>query len=68
LENGWHVFLPTDEPGAFEVREVGRGRSLGGEVEVLSGLKQGEQVVVEGAFLLKAEFDKSRGEGGHHEH
>jgi hypothetical protein len=25
-------------------------------------------VVVEGAFLLKAEVEKSRGEGEHHEH
>lgn len=68
LENGWYVFLPTDEPGAFERREVGRGRTLGGEVEILSGLQEGEKVVVEGAFLLKAEFEKSRGEGEHHEH
>lgn len=68
LQNGWYVFLPTAEAGAFERREVGRGRTLGGEVEILSGLKEGEQVVVEGAFVLKAEFDKSRGEGGHHEH
>ncbi len=68
LENGWYVFLPTDEEGAFERREIGRGRTLGGEVEVLSGLKPGEKVVVDGAFLLKAEFDKSRGEGEHHEH
>lgn len=70
LEDGWHVFLPSPEPGAFEQREVGRGRTLGGEVEILSGLKPGEKVVVEGAFLLKAEVEKARGkgEGGHHEH
>jgi len=68
LESGWYVFLPTDEEGAFERREVGRGRTLGGEVEVLSGVKAGEKVVVDGAFLIKAEFDKSRGEGEHHEH
>jgi cobalt-zinc-cadmium efflux system membrane fusion protein len=47
---------------------VGRGRTLGGEVEVLTGLKAGEQVVVEGAFLLKAEAEKSRGGGEDHEH
>ncbi len=68
LDNGWYVFLPTGEEGAFERREVGRGRTLGGEVEVLSGLDAGEKVVVDGAFLLKAEFEKSRGEGEHHEH
>ncbi|MCY1078656.1 efflux RND transporter periplasmic adaptor subunit [Archangium lansingense] len=67
LENGWFAFLPKGE-GTFERRQVGRGRTLGGDVEVLSGLKVGEQVVVEGAFLIKAEVEKSRGEGEHHEH
>ena len=67
LEEGWFVFLPRGE-GAFERRAVGRGRTLGGEVEILSGLKKGESVVVDGAFLLKAEFDKSRGGGEHHGH
>ena len=41
---------------------------LGGEVEVVSGLAPGETVVVDGAFLLKAEAERSRGEGEHHEH
>lgn len=63
LENGWVAFLPTDERGAFERREVGRGRTMGNDVEVVSGLKAGEQVVVEGAFLLKAEVEKSHGGG-----
>jgi len=68
LEGGWSVFLPTDEPGAFERRAVGRGRTLGNEVEVLSGLKEGEKVVVEGAFLLKAEAEKAAGGGESHAH
>jgi membrane fusion protein, heavy metal efflux system len=68
LEGGWSVFLPTDEPGAFERRAVGRGRTLGNEVEVLSGLKAGEKVVVEGAFLLKAEAEKAAGGGESHAH
>jgi membrane fusion protein, heavy metal efflux system len=66
LEDGWSVFIPRGE-GAFEARPVGRGRDLGGEVEILSGLKAGETVVVDGAFLLKAEVDKAHG-GGEHEH
>jgi cobalt-zinc-cadmium efflux system membrane fusion protein len=66
-ERGWTVFLPRG-PGAFEVRPVGRGRDLGGEVEVVSGLEAGEQVVVDGAFLLKAEREKARGAGEHHDH
>ena len=67
LHKGWCVFLPKSE-GAFEVRPVGRGRDLSGEVEVVSGLAPGETVVVDGAFLLKAEAERSRGEGEHHEH
>ncbi|HKE18957.1 MAG TPA: efflux RND transporter periplasmic adaptor subunit [Kofleriaceae bacterium] len=64
----WVVFVPRKDEGAFDVRAVGRGRELGGEVEVLSGLAAREVVVVDGAFLLKAEADKARGEGGEHEH
>lgn len=67
LANGWYVFVPRGE-AAFAMRQVGRGRDLTGEVEILSGLRAGEQVVVEGSFLLKAEAERARGEGGHHEH
>lgn len=65
--DAWAVFVPRG-PGSFEVRPVGRGRELGGEVEILNGITPGEEVVVDGAFLLKAEFDKARGEGGHDHH
>jgi cobalt-zinc-cadmium efflux system membrane fusion protein len=67
LDDKWCVFVPKGE-GAFEVRIVGRGRDLGGEVEILSGLETAETVVVDGAFLLKAEAEKARGEGAHHDH
>lgn len=65
--DGWCVFIPHGE-GAFEIRPVGRGRDLGGEVEILNGLQAEEPVVVEGAFLLKAEADKARGAGEQHAH
>lgn len=68
LGEGWCVFLPAPDEGAFEIRPVGRGRDLGGEVEIVSGLTPGETVVVDGAFLLKAEAERSRGEGEHHAH
>jgi len=64
---GWSVFVPRDER-TFEIRAVGRGRDLGGEVEIVSGLVPGETIVVEGSFLLKAEAEKARGEGEHHPH
>ncbi|MFN8545559.1 MAG: efflux RND transporter periplasmic adaptor subunit [Candidatus Binatia bacterium] len=67
VAEGWAVFLPRGQ-GVFEPRQVGRGRDLGGEVEILQGLTPGETVVVEGAFLLKAEAEKARGEGERHEH
>ncbi len=40
--------------GHFERREVSLGRTTDGEVEITSGLKAGEQVVAEGALLLRA--------------
>ena len=65
VRNEWCVFVPKDA-NHFEIRRIGRGRDLGGEVEVLSGLRAGENIVVDGAFLLKAQAEK--GEGGHDEH
>ena len=67
LQDQWVVFIPRTE-NQFEMREVGRGRDLGGEVEIVSGLKPGETVVVDGAFLLKAQAERSLGEGEEHEH
>ena len=61
--SSWAVFIPRRE-ATFEVRAIGRGRDLSGDVEVLSGLSPGEDLVIDGAFLLKAEADKARG-GGH---
>jgi cobalt-zinc-cadmium efflux system membrane fusion protein len=67
IANEWLVFLPTGQD-TFVIRPVGRGRDLGTEIEIVSGLKAGEKVVVEGAFLLKAEAEKARSEGSEHEH
>ena len=64
VRNEWCVFLPKDA-STFEIRKIGRGRDLGDEVEVLSGLKTGEKIVVEGAFLLKSQAEK--GEADHHD-
>jgi cobalt-zinc-cadmium efflux system membrane fusion protein len=49
----------------FERRRVEVGRSTSAFVEVASGLAAGEEVVVEGAFLLKSEASKERMGGGH---
>jgi cobalt-zinc-cadmium efflux system membrane fusion protein len=65
VRNEWRVFLPRDA-NHFEIRRIGRGRDLGAEVEVLSGLSPGDRVVVDGAFLLRAQAEK--GEAGHDDH
>jgi cobalt-zinc-cadmium efflux system membrane fusion protein len=65
VRSEWCVFLPKDA-STFEIRRIGRGRDLAGEVEVLSGLRAGERIVVDGAFLLKAQAE--RGDAGHDEH
>lgn len=67
VRDQWVVFVPKNER-TFEIRTVGRGRDLQGEVEILSGLQPGETVVVDGAFLLKAEAEKAEGGGEEHEH
>jgi cobalt-zinc-cadmium efflux system membrane fusion protein len=63
--DNWCVFLPNDD-GTFEIRRIGRGRDLAGEVEVVAGLRANERIVVDGAFLLKAEAE--RGELDEHAH
>ena len=63
----WLAFIPKAQY-EYEMRPVGRGRDLGIDVEVVSGLKAGETVVVEGAFLLKAEAEKRAGGGDEHGH
>jgi cobalt-zinc-cadmium efflux system membrane fusion protein len=67
VQSSWVVFIPRGEAG-FEPRRVGRGRDLDGEVEIVEGIAPGETVVSDGAFLLKAEAEKARGEGEHHDH
>jgi membrane fusion protein, heavy metal efflux system len=67
IQERWIVFIPRSDT-EFEMRQIGRGRDLGGEVEILSGLKTGETVVVDGAFLLKAQAERSLGAGEEHEH
>ncbi len=67
IQERWVVFLPKGESD-FEMRAVGRGRDLGGEVEILNGVRAGETVVVDGAFLLKAQAERTLGEGEEHDH
>ena len=52
-----YVFIQS-APTQFEIREIEVGRTLGGRLEVTSGLKEGEMVAVKGAFILKSELKK----------
>src|SRR5262245_20536651 len=60
-----HVFVATDE--RFEPRAVTLGTQLADRVEIRDGLKQGEQIVAAGVFLLDSEsrLRATGGAGGH---
>ncbi len=61
------VFIPkTDEPGAFEIREIEIGGDIEGYTNVKSGLELGEKIVTKGSFTLKTQMQK--GEMGEHGH
>lgn len=62
---GAFVFVKTGET-SFAARPVETGREKDGVVEITKGLKPGEKVVAEGAFLLKSEMMKA--EMGEDEH
>lgn len=49
----------------YRARQVKTGRRDAQRVEILSGLKAGEQVVVEQSFLVKADIEKSTVEEEH---
>jgi cobalt-zinc-cadmium efflux system membrane fusion protein len=60
----WQVaFVRVGED--YEIRPLELGRSDGDWVEVLEGLKAGDEVVVEQSFLIKADIEKS---GAGHDH
>jgi cobalt-zinc-cadmium efflux system membrane fusion protein len=61
------VFVPGDEAGEYRTVRVKLGERAGGKVVVRSGVKVGDQVVGEGAFVLKSELMKDEmGEGHAH--
>ena len=60
------VFVPADEPDAFRPIPVRIGRRAGAHYELLSGLDEGDAVVVAGAFTLKSAM--STDELSEHEH
>lgn len=53
----------ADEPGTYSRRPVKTGAGNGVFLPLLGGLAEGERIVVQGAFLLKAELAKGEMEG-----
>ena len=53
------VFVKSSED-IFEARPVQPGAKHNGNVEIVTGLKPGEKVVVAGSFALKSQFLISR--------
>ncbi len=66
VEGGPAVFVPCEgEPNTFAKRAVTIGKPAAGMVQVLTGLNEGDSVIVSGSFILKAELGKN---GAAHEH
>ena len=67
--NGSRVIVKDGD--SFSVRHITTGSSAQGYVQVLTGLHQGEQVVVSGQFLLDAQASLSQlpqSTAGSHQH
>lgn len=64
VEGSPAVFVAVaGEDNTFAKRPVKVGRAANGTVPILAGLKEGENLVVSGSFILKAELGK--GSAGH---
>jgi len=57
------VFVRTED--GFERRDIRIGKHDGSNVEVVSGLEEGEQIAVSNTFTLKAEAGKASAEHAH---
>lgn len=66
VEGTWGVFVKVGEEAEF--RPIQRGPELGTDVMVLDGVKPGETVVGEGAYLLKSLQIKRKSGGEDHDH
>lgn len=58
LESKQIVFIPTDKPGHFEVREIQAGAQSDGLRKVTAGLTAKDRVVARGSFVLKTQILK----------
>jgi cobalt-zinc-cadmium efflux system membrane fusion protein len=67
--DGKKVVFVAEHETEFVARQVETGRTAGGLVEIVSGLKEGERYAATGAFILKSEIKKGEmtDEHGHGE-
>lgn len=66
IEGVWGVFVKTGDDAVF--RPVHRGAELGSDVAIHEGVHAGEEIVTDGAYLLKSLWLKGRSGGEQHEH
>jgi membrane fusion protein, heavy metal efflux system len=50
--NSTAVYVPTS-PGKYDLRDVKTGATHGNQIEIVSGLRDGDQIVTEGAAFLR---------------
>ena len=58
LGNQQIVFVATEKPNIFMLKFVRLGTESNGQYVVLEGLNVGDKIVMEGSFLLRAEWLK----------
>lgn len=65
--DGKKTVFVANKDAEFEARPVLTGRTAGGLVEIVSGLKEGERYAIKGSFILKSEAKKGelQDEHGH---
>ena len=56
--DGKKVVFVAEGEAEFGARQAQAGRTAGGMIEIISGLKEGERYAVKGAFILKSELKK----------
>jgi cobalt-zinc-cadmium efflux system membrane fusion protein len=64
-QRGEAIVFVQEGDGQYARREVKLGARAADAVEIVSGLNEGEMVVVDGGFTLKSESEKSGFEAGH---
>lgn len=63
INNKRIVFLATENPNVFKLRQVDLGSETDGGFVVSNGINVGDRVVTNGSFLLRAEWQKLHPEG-----